>query len=154
MEREVLYWGLHQLYVDVKVKTVLKKSKLRVQAVPNPVPAPQLEPAQVALSVKVKRDRVVVELKRKIQILQDKAEASVVLEYLARSLELETLCAEVRSLLRSTEEMSEKIKTIDPTTRGEVDTRQAATDAEVSSMMYPLELKVAQLVTLCRGKEG
>ena len=50
--------------------------------------------------------------------------------------------------------MSEKIKTIDPTTRGEVDTRQAATDAEVSSMMYPLELKVAQLVTLCRGKEG
>ena len=94
------------------------------------------------------------ELKRKIQILQDRANKSVISEYLTRLLEVEALCAKVRSLLRSTEEMSEKIKTIDPTTRGEVDTRQAATDAEVSSMMYPLELKVAQLVTLCRGKEG
>ena len=93
------------------------------------------------------------ELKRKIQILQDKANASVVSEYLAGSLELETLCAEVRSLWRSTEVMSEEIKTIDPTNLGEADETQAATDMEVSIVVHPIELKIARLVTSCREEK-
>ena len=151
--REVLYNDLRRMYLDTKVKAMYKLADLRRQAVPVPVPVLQPIPAQVANRQKVKREEVVAELKRKIQILKDKADASVVSEYLAGSLELESLCAEVRSLWRSTQVMSEEIITINPTNLGEVGETQAATDTEVSIVVHPLELRIARLVTSCREVE-
>ena len=79
-EREVLYGDLRQMYLDAKVKAVHMIAKLRRQAVPDLVPVPQPIPAQVANTAKVKRERLVVELKRKIRILKDKADVAVVSE--------------------------------------------------------------------------
>ena len=56
------------------------------------------------------------------------------------------LCAEVKSLRKKTIIMPEETKMMDPVILGEADTTQVTTDVEVSSMVYPLELKVAQSV--------
>ena len=118
-EREALYEDLRQSYMNAKVKAVNMITKLRILAAPDPVPVPQPEPAQLASSMKVQRNRVVTELKRKIRILQNKADASTVPKYLTGSSELETLCANVRCLWNYTKEMSDKIKIIDPKNQGE-----------------------------------
>ena len=150
-ERQVLYNNLRRKYSDAKVKVVHKISDLRGQIVP--VPVLQLTPAQMANRKKVNREEVVTELKRKLQILKNKADAFVISEYLTGSLELESLCAEVKSLWRSTKVMSEEIIAIDPTNLGEADETQAATDTEVSVVVHPLELKIARLVTSCREEK-
>ena len=46
--------------------------------------------------------------------------------------------------------MTEEIKMINPTNPGDADATQAVTDTEVSIKLYPLELKVAKLVTSCK----
>ena len=96
---------------------------------------------------------MVAELKRKILVLVDKVEASVVSESLAGSSELESLNAEVRSLWKDTKDVSEEIINIDYATLEEVDTTQAATDAEISAVLYPLELKIARIVTSCKEQK-
>ena len=42
---------------------------------------------------------------------------------------------------------------IDPTTLGEADETQAATDTEVSDVVYPLEVQIARIMTSCREEK-
>ena len=49
--------------------------------------------------------------------------------------------------------MSEEIITINPTTLGEADETQAATDMEVGDVVYPLEVKIARIMTSCREEK-
>ena len=96
---------------------------------------------------------MVTELESKLQILKDKTDAFVISESLAGSLELESLCAEVKGLWRDTKITSEEIIMFDPATMAEVDGMQAATDMVIGNVIFPLEAKIAEIITLCRKEK-
>ena len=54
-EREVLYGDCFQLYVATEDKAECMVTKLRIQAVLDPVPALQVDPVQVTLNMKSQR---------------------------------------------------------------------------------------------------
>ena len=148
MEREVLYEDHHRKYVAIKVKATNIIAKLRIQVTSDSVAQPDL--AQMITSLKDKRIKLVMELKRRMQILQVKANTFVVSAWLLGSSELESLYAEIRRMWKTLEEMSDEIKTTDPARRDEISATQLITDDKISDMMYPLELKIAPLITSCK----
>ena len=102
------------MYVATKYKATWKAAKLRVQAVSNPVPAFQPEPVQVTSSVKTKRDEVVT------QVVTLDSDSDYEIEHwmhLPIQVPTEVIDSDDSDGEdTSTNEMSKKIRTIDPMT--------------------------------------
>ena len=79
-ERQNLYTALRHKFVGSKVKAIIKLSAIREQGIPDPVEILQLTSAQLATRKKTSREETVTELKRKLQVLGDRADNFAVSE--------------------------------------------------------------------------
>ena len=136
-----------------EMKAIKKVAELRRMVAPASLEIAQLTCIRMANRRRARREEIVTELESKLQILKDRTGAFVISKSLVGALELESLCTEVKGLWRDTKITSEEIIMFHPPNMPEIDEMQAATDTVIGNVIYPLEAKIVEIITLCREEK-